>query len=59
MEKSFAYCEDCDYETGSMYDRDLIYKICMDGGYIQSDKDGGYYSKCPNCESDNLSLSPS
>ena len=28
----------------------------MDGGYIMSDKAGGYISKCPNCDSGKLSL---
>lgn len=54
--RQYAECEDCDYQTGNMSEKDLVYKICMDGGYVQSDKDGGYYSHCPKCESSNLSL---
>lgn len=56
MLKQYAECEDCDYLTENMSERDLIFKVCMDGGYIQSDKDGGYYSLCPKCENSNLSL---
>lgn len=56
MLKQYAECEDCDYQTENMSERDLVFKVCMDGGYIQSDKDGGYYSQCPKCEGSNLSL---
>lgn len=59
MKNVYAYCEDCSYMTEPMTDKDLIYKISMDGGYIQSDKEGGYYSLCPDCESRNLTLTPS
>lgn len=51
-----AYCEDCDYETGSMPMKDLVFKLSMEGGYIISDKRGGYSSQCPKCGSSNLSL---
>lgn len=54
--KQYAHCMNCDYETESMSEKNLIHKISMEGGYIQSDKDGGYYSRCPGCESGNLSL---
>lgn len=56
IQKSFAHCMNCDYKTESMNEKDLIYKVCMDGGYIKSDKAGGYYSECPNCESESLAL---
>ncbi|SPF53104.1 conserved hypothetical protein [Candidatus Desulfosporosinus infrequens] len=51
-----AYCEDCKYETDNMPMRDLVFKLSMEGGYIVSDKSGGYFSQCPNCESNKLSL---
>lgn len=51
-----AYCEDCDYKTETMPMKNLIFKLSMEGGYIASDKNGGYFSQCPNCESKNLSL---
>lgn len=56
MNKQYAQCMNCDYETESMGEKDLIFKISVEGGYIQSDKDGGYFSECPSCESSNLSL---
>lgn len=56
MMRADAYCEDCDYETGSMPMKNLIYQISMEGGYIYSDKQGGYVSQCPKCESENLTL---
>lgn len=54
--KAWAYCEDCDYETDSMPMKDLVFKVSMEGGYIASDKSGGYSSQCPKCESNNLTL---
>ena len=51
-----AYCEDCDYETDNMPMKDLVFKISMDGGYIASDKAGGYFSQCPKCGSETLSI---
>lgn len=54
--KAHAYCEDCDYETDRMPMKDLIFKLSMEGGYIISDKSGGYSSQCPKCESRNLTL---
>ena len=54
--KAHAYCEDCDYETDTMAMKDLLFKLCMEGGYIVSDKNGGYFSQCPKCESEKLSL---
>lgn len=35
-----AYCENCDYETEDMTMKDLVFKVCMAGGYIISDKEG-------------------
>jgi predicted nucleic-acid-binding Zn-ribbon protein len=54
--KAHAYCEECEYETDRMTMKDLVFKLSMEGGYIISDKEGGYYSKCPKCGSENLSL---
>lgn len=54
--RQYAECDDCDYQTENMSEKDLIFKVCIDGGYVQSDKAGGYYSQCPKCESSNLSL---
>lgn len=54
--KGYAYCEDCEYETEFLPMRDLIYKLSTEGGYIISDKNGGYYSQCPKCGSENLTL---
>lgn len=53
---SKAYCESCDYATEAMSLKDLLYTISMEGGYIYSDKEGGYFSQCPKCESENLTL---
>lgn len=54
--KGNAHCEECHYDTGWLGMNDLIFKLSLDGGYLISDKEGGYFSKCPKCESDNLSL---
>lgn len=54
--KAHAYCEECEYETDTMLMKDLIFKLSMDGGYIVSDKNGGYFSQCPKCGSEKLSL---
>lgn len=51
-----AYCDNCEYSTETMNLKDLIFKICMEGGYIMADKEGGYYSQCPKCEGSNLSI---
>jgi predicted Zn-ribbon and HTH transcriptional regulator len=51
-----AYCEDCDYETDIMPMKDLVFKLSMEGGYIISDGEGGYYSQCPKCKGENLTL---
>lgn len=53
---SHAYCEDCYYETDSMPMKELLYKLSMEGGYIVSDKNGGYFSQCPKCGGKNLTL---
>ena len=50
-----AYCERCDYETDVMPMKNLAFKLNMEGGYIISDKSGGYFSQCPKCESSELS----
>ncbi|OPY63652.1 MAG: hypothetical protein A4E56_00375 [Pelotomaculum sp. PtaU1.Bin065] len=51
-----VHCERCGYVIDSMACKDLIFKLSMEGGYIVSDKSGGYFSQCPNCGSDRLSL---
>lgn len=51
--KAYCCC-DCGYETNCMNLKDLLLKLCNEGGYITSDKEGGYYSKCPKCGSENL-----
>lgn len=56
MSKVCVYCDDCDYKTDNMPMKDLVFKLSMEGGYIISDKNGGYYSKCPKCEGENLTL---
>lgn len=53
---AYAYCEDCNYKTDNMPMKELIFKLSMEGGYIISDKSGGYSSQCPKCESVNLTL---
>jgi hypothetical protein len=54
--KAHACCEDCRYETDIMTMKNLIFKLSMEGGYIVSDKSGGYFSQCPKCGSEKLSL---
>ncbi|AFM42984.1 hypothetical protein Desaci_4122 [Desulfosporosinus acidiphilus SJ4] len=54
--KAYVCCEDCGYMTDTMTMKDLIFKLSMDGGYIVSDKNGGYFSQCPKCGSEKLSL---
>lgn len=54
--KARVYCEDCEYETDFMTMKDIIYKVSMEGGYIQSDKAGGYFSKCPKCGHEHLTI---
>ncbi|MGL6201134.1 MAG: hypothetical protein ACRC3H_19615 [Lachnospiraceae bacterium] len=58
----FAHCEDCGYESRN-YEveedieaatRQVLGQVCLDGGYITSNKQGGNYSKCPECEQDTL-----
>lgn len=56
MLMTHAYCQNCDFETGSMPQKDLFYELCMAGGYTISDKHGGYTTMCPNCESKRLKL---
>ena len=51
-----VYCEGCDYVESSMPTKDLCYKISMLGGYIMSDQEGGYFSKCPKCGGTDLTL---
>lgn len=55
--RAYVCCEDCGYTTDTIKMKDLIFKISMEGGYIISDKDGGYFSQCPKCESEKLALS--
>jgi hypothetical protein len=50
-----AWCEDCDYSTNFMPMSELFVKLCDEGGYITSDKEGGYLGQCPKCEG-NLSF---
>ena len=51
-----VYCERCDYVTDIMAKKDLYFKLCVEGGYIISDNDGGYFSRCPKCKYDELVL---
>lgn len=53
-----VYCQEqgCGYSTDPMPYSELILKLSEEGGYITSDTEGGYYSKCPVCEGENLSL---
>ena len=53
---NYAYCDNCEYATEVMPLKDLIFKISMEGGYIMADKEGGYFSQCPKCETSGLSL---
>lgn len=46
MCKVFAYCEKCSYKTGRMEEKELIYVVSMDGGYIKRDKKSDYISEC-------------
>lgn len=54
--KGLAYCENCNYETDTMMENDIHLKLSREGGYIISDGEGGYFSKCPNCGEDYLVL---
>ena len=51
-----VYCPCCDYVTEVMLYKDLIFKLAMEGGYVISDKSGGYLAQCPKCRSENLIL---
>lgn len=59
MNNYYAQCEECTYESESMQFKDVVFKVCMDGGFVKSDKANGYESECPNCESGNLGVYPS
>jgi hypothetical protein len=52
--KMQIYCEECDYKLKSMTLKDLIYQLSLDGGYIQFDGEGGFYTCCPKCNKDKL-----
>lgn len=54
--KISVYCEDCEYETEVMEMKDLTLKLSLEGGYLISDKSGGYFSRCPKCGSEKLTL---
>jgi len=46
----FAHCICiCGYKTYCMEIKDLLFKLSQEGGYIISDKEGGYYGQCPEC----------
>ena len=52
--KGIIYCEDCDYETKIGTYEECLVETTNDGGYVMSDKAGGFYSKCPHCGEDSL-----
>jgi len=47
--KTSISCDNCDYETGLMEQRDAVFRINMHGGYFMFDGEGGPDSKCPGC----------
>ena len=53
--KAYVTCS-CGYETNYMEFKDLLYRLFIEGGWVTSDKAGGYYSLCPKCERYNLQI---
>jgi len=47
--KTSISCDNCDYETGYMEQRDAVFRINVHGGYFMFDGEGGSDSKCPTC----------
>lgn len=53
----YAFCEDCEYRTEDFEtERETVGEVGIDGGYIMSDKNGGCYTKCPQCDQDTLMI---
>lgn len=52
--KLYAHCKNCDYKTDIMPFKDLVFKISMEGGYIQNSDDDLLLTECPCCHEDTL-----
>jgi len=52
--KTTISCENCDYDTGFMEQRDAVFRVNMQGGYFVYNGEGGADSKCPACGSNVL-----
>lgn len=53
---SHVYCEntECNFDLGKIAAIDAVFKICMDGGYVQYDGEGGMYTECLECHCDSI-----
>lgn len=54
--KSHVFCDkgNCEFDLGSIAAIDAVFKISMDGGYVQYDGNGGLNTECPQCHCDSI-----
>lgn len=51
-----CHCKGCEYRMDLTPLKELIYQISMTGGYVRSDRNGGYLTRCPDCGERTLQL---